>query len=381
MIYPHPMDRAAATYRHWLIVMPNWVGDVVMATPLLRRMRERSPDDELTVLVRHHLKPLLCDCPWVDRILTWRRPAPDHLTTSHRRSDRALVARLRAADIHGALILPNSFRAAAMMKLADIPARVGYGRQLRSWMLTDRLAPPRDERGRLAPTSAVDYYLELVRLTGGTLPDHEPDRRPRIFTKPRHDEQVWSLINAAMHQVGLCTPLGHRPLVLLNPGASKPAKRWPAERFGAVGDALARQGAVVAVNGAPSERDTLDAVISSMAEPALDLSRHGMTLRQLKSVMRHAALLVTNDTGTRHIAAALGVPMVSLFGPTDPRWADVPGIIESQQIGPCDTPGSQALKGETTHESLLKVSVEQVAVAAADLLDQHHTPRRATVAG
>jgi len=375
------MRASAATRRHWLIVLPNWVGDVVMATPMIRRMRERCPDDRLTLLVRHHLRPLVTGCPWADRVLTWRRPAAPALTTTARRRDRALVARLRRQEIHGAVILPNSFRAAAMMRLADIPARVGYDRQLRGRLLTDRLPPPRDAQGRLEPVSAVDYYLELVRLTGGTLPDHPPDRRPRLFTRAWEDERVWPLINRAMRDAGLCPPLGHRPLVLLNPGASKPAKRWPAERFAAVGDELTARGAVVAVNGAPSERPILDHVINAAQRPVLDLARHGMTLGKLKSVIRHTALLITNDTGTRHIAAALDTPMVSLFGPTDPRWARVPGIIETQLVGPCDRPGSAAVKGDRTHPSLLELSVERVVDAASSLLDQYHAPPASAAAG
>jgi len=352
-----------------------------MAMPLLKRLRERCPDAELTVLVRHHLRPLLGGCPWPDRVISWRRPTRGGLTTNGRRSDAAVVARLRQQDIHGALILPNSFRSAAMMRLADIPARVGYARQLRGWLLTDSLKAPRDERGRLKPVSAVDYYLELVRMTGGIRPDHEPDRRPRLFTRPREDERIWALIDRAMRDAGLCPPLGDRPLVLLNPGASKPAKRWPAERFAAVGDALTGDGAVVAVNGSPGERDILDRVTAAARGPILDLSRQGMTLARLKSVIRHTALLITNDTGTRHIAAALDTPMVSLFGPTDPRWARIPGIIETQLVGPCDQRGGAALKGDTTHESLLALSVEQVAQAAQQVLQTSRAATRANAAG
>ena len=279
-----------------LLVMPTWIGDAVMATPTLRTLRALWPAAHVAALVRPAVGPILDAAPWIDRFIPW--PS----------------GRLRGEAFDVAVLLPNSFRSAWLAWRAGIPKRVGYARDARGWMLTDRLAAAR--RGRpYVPISAVDYYLELARHLGADA----TDRSMQLFTEAAHDERARSLLADAGAQ-----PTPDRPLVLLNPGASKVEKRWPAERFAAVVDRCARElGAVSAVTGAPNERDVLDAVLAAADVPIVDLPRLGADLGLLKSLVKLSSVLVTNDTGPRHVAAALGTPVVTLFGPTDPAWARI----------------------------------------------------------
>jgi heptosyltransferase-2 len=116
------------------------------------------------------------------------------------------------------------------------------------------------------------------------------------------------------------------PMALLNPGGNNPAKRWPAERFAALADHLqSKHGLTVLINGSPAEAEVVASIAGACREAkCVQLPELGINLGTLKALTRRSRLMVTNDTGPRHIAAAFGVPLVSLFGPTDPRWTVIP---------------------------------------------------------
>jgi heptosyltransferase-2 len=161
-----------------------------------------------------------------------------------------------------------------------------------------------------------------------------------------------------------------RPLVLLNPGANYgDAKMWYPDRFAAVADQLAeRYDAVTAINGSPREQPIVAAVRAAAKRPIIDLGQRGFDLRLLKSVVRRCALMVTNDTGPRHIAAAMNVPVVSIFGPTDPRWAET-GFALDRQVridvfcSPC-----QKKRCPIDHRCMTGISADMVVEHAAELL-------------
>ncbi|MFP4144651.1 MAG: lipopolysaccharide heptosyltransferase II [Phycisphaeraceae bacterium] len=317
--------------RRLLIVMPTWLGDCVMAAPTLRALRELYPHAHIAGLIGSAIQPVLESVPWLDQLIA----AP-------RQGTFALARRLARDDFDTAVLLPNSFRSAALVRLARIPRRIGYDRDCRAWLLTDHLLPPRDRRG-FTPVPTRDYYLGLARYLGAT----KPDPAMQLFTDPECDRQADALLekHAATGR-----------LLLLNPGASKLAKRWPADRFAAVADQLAeKRGLVPAVSGAPRERDVLDAVVNAANAPVLNLLDEGMNLALLKSVMRRARLLITNDTGPRHLAAALGTPLVTLFGPTTPDWTEIGCPFEQQVV--CE--------GAVTN-----IATPDVAAAAETLLAQ-----------
>jgi heptosyltransferase-2 len=313
-----------------LVVMPTWLGDAVMATPTLRSLRRLYPSAQITVLVRGTIRAAIDPCPWVDRFITIR-PRRKGKPDLRRVGMFNLARRLAAGKFDTAVLLPNSFKTALLTRMAGIPRRVGYDRDGRGFLLTDRLLPRRD-MGRFVPVPTRDYYLGLTRYLGAG----EPDTTMQLFTRPGDDAAAEELLRSAGYDP-------HRGrLVLVNPGATYgDAKMWEPERFAAVADRCRREaGVTVALTGAPRERPILDRVVAAAREPLLDLPRMGVRLGVLKSIIRRASLMITNDTGARHLAAALGVPVVTIFGPTDPAWTRI-GFDHERQVmvkvfcGPC----------------------------------------------
>lgn len=296
-----------------LIVMPNWVGDVVMATPTLRALRRQLPQSHIACLIKRNLRPLIESSPWHDQLIVVHdsRGDPGAGAVNHRRGLMRLAARLRRRRFDTALLMPNSIRSALLVAMAGIPRRIGFDREGRGLLLSDRLLPLR-AAGKYVPIPLVDYYLSMARYLGAV----DPDRRIELFTRPADDVRAEQLLRRA----GLSLL---KPIVMLNPGAATKggAKLWPADRYAALADALIeRHGVDVLVNGSPKERAILDAVHSAARRKLVDLPKLGGDLRLLKSLLKRTWLLITNDTGARHIAAAVGTPVVSLFGPTDPVW-------------------------------------------------------------
>lgn len=357
-VKPEPRD-----VRRLLVVLPSWVGDVVMATPTLRALRELYPDAKITYLAKSYVRPLVDGSPWHDRVIVVRpRRKKDGAADRPRPS---LQARLKRRKFDAVVLLTNSFRSALMGGLAGIPRRVGYDRDGRGILLTDRLIPMRHD-GKFVPTPLVDYYLGVARYMGA----EKPSRTLELFTRAIDDKRAEQIL---MRAAG---PIGGAPLVMLNPGAANHGdiKLWPAERYAAVADALVeRHGAVVLVNGSPRDRAVTAAVHKAARHELIDLPRfaeksriEGLSL--LKSMLRRCDLLISNDTGARHVGVAMGTAVVSLFGPTDPEWTrlDYPREMVLRRAEDC--PGCRAHKRGVRHRCMSALSVERVLDAAEKML-------------
>lgn len=318
------MDATAAPLR-LLIVLPSWVGDVVMATPTLRLIRDAFPGIFIGGLVRPGIDQLLGGTNFFDEI---------HVERAQGMMGPKLVAnKVRPRRYDTALLLPNSMSSALIVRLAGIPRRLGYDRDARGLLLTSKVSPPR-ERGKPALVSAVDYYYNLVRRLVLPLAGVSGVADPAFLKLPSGHFMELGTTDAddalaAQILANAQVPTG-QAMAILNPGGNNEAKRWPADRFAAIGAHLATaHGLGILVNGSPGEAELCDAIsakISAAASAArvVNLSRSGNTLGSLKALTRTTRLMVTNDTGPRHIAAAFGVPLVSLFGPTDHRWTTIP---------------------------------------------------------
>lgn len=295
-----------------LVVMPTWFGDCLMATPVLRSLRQLWPDAHLAVLIRESLVELVEGLPTIDETIPARKGKGS--------SAFGTARRLRASKFDTAVLLPNSFRAASIAAMASIPRRVGYDRDGRGLLLTDRLIAPRDGQG-FTPVPTLEYYLSIAHYLGA-----QPcagDHRMEIATRPEDDERAASLLASAKG----------RPVVLMNPGAEQENKRWPAERFAQLAARCSNElGCAVAVTGAPDERGVLARVTGAATTTIIDLPKAGMSVRLLKSIAKLSAIVVTNDTGPRHLAAACGTPVVSLFGPTTPDWTEIGFDLERQVV-------------------------------------------------
>ena len=351
-----------------LVVMPTWVGDAVMATPTLRALRALYPDAHITAMCRPMVRPIIDASPWVDRIVMVRarRKGKSDL---RRVGPISMIRRISAGKFDTAVLLPNSFRAALLVRMAGIPRRVGYDRDGRGFMLTDLLEPLRT-KGRFIPVPTKDYYLGVARYLGAKITDESME----LFTRPDDDVRAAAMLTAAG------VPENKR-IVLTNPGANYgDAKMWMPERFAAVADRCTRElDAVVCVTGAPKERAILDRVIASAKERIVDLTKFGMDLTLLKSVMKRSSLLVTNDTGPRHIAAALGVPVVTVFGPTDPAWTEIHFEQERQVMvkvpcGPCQKKKCPLKGTSEDHVCMKRIDPDMVFTQARELVTKVGVP-------
>ena len=306
-----------------LVVLPSWIGDAVMATPALRLVRDNLPGAFVGALAR----------PGVDEVLEGIGTI-DELHVDRARGvmgPKLVAARLRHRRYDTALLLTNSFSTALVTRLAFIRRRVGYDRDGRGILLTDRLPAPKRDDGRWAPVPAAWYYLELARFLLDAHPHHARLDGPWWESQPSPTPEWRMTLAVTDHDNAAADAVLERagvapddPIALLNPGGNNPAKRWPPDRFARVADHVAeRHGVRVLVNAAPAEADLAASVCRHATTSPVSLADHAMTLGALKALCQRARILVTNDTGPRHIAAALETPVVTLFGPTDPRWTTI----------------------------------------------------------
>lgn len=338
-----------------LAVLPGWVGDTVLATPALAAIRRRWPDAYVTILGKPHLLDLLADGGFHDDAISWLYGAKKR----GRINLRKLASHVRAQSFDTAVLFPNSFRSALLGFLARIPRRVGYARDGRSMLLTDRL-PPVKERGEFVPISMVDSYNKLAQRLGCD----EIDRQLRLGTHPRDEAYV----DALLEKLGVAE---RRPLVIMHTGASfGSAKCWLPERFAETADRLIDEhGATVALSCGPNEVESVPHIANMMKRRPIVLNDPPLTIGQLKAMIRRSDLLVTNDTGPRHFPVAFGLPVVTIFGSTDPRWTEANHPLErkcmiSVECGPC----MKRVCPLGHHDCMKGVTTDMVMRAAAELL-------------
>ena len=284
----------------------NWVGDAVMTVPALRELRRVLPSARITLATRPWAEGIFRGVNFIDDLM----PTGDDGKGVRGFWRRAKDLRGRGFDL--AVLFPNAFSHALLARAARVPLRIGYATDGRHWLLTHPLAVPR-WRGR---RHEVHYYLnivaELERLLRGS--SEIETREPDISLCPPAAEADEARAILREHGVRL-----DRPVVALCPGSTNSrAKRWPAERFAALADMLVEgEGAQILLIGAGEESEVSDEVRARMRHEPFVLT--GRTdLSQTAGVLSLADLLVTNDTGPAHLAAAVGCRVVVIFGPTNP---------------------------------------------------------------
>jgi heptosyltransferase-2 len=291
-----------------VVVLPNHLGDVVMATPALRALRAGRPEAEITALVRAPLGDVLRGLHSLDRVVSHDvYAARGRLERTRRRL--ALGRAERGADC--AVVLPNSFSSALLAWSTRAPRRVGYARRARGWLLTEALPAPR-ARGRFTPVAMERYYLDLVRHLGC------PDRGTELelATEPEAEHACDALF-------ARCGITRAAPLVCLAPGAGfGPSKLWPLAYVAEVAGKLLADGAQVALVHGPGE-EPLAREVLERAPGVASLGGDGLGLSLLKSILARASLLVCNDAGARHVAAAFGIPTLVLMGPTSIAYTNL----------------------------------------------------------
>jgi heptosyltransferase-2 len=322
------------------VVAPNWIGDAVLSLPVLRSLRVAAPDEPLTVLAPRGPAA----------IYRADGAASDVRTASGLVADSLAVARGRFAE---AWLLPNSFRSAIVPFLAGIPERMGYATDGRAALLTRPLPPPSRTGHQLRD------YDSLLRSRG-----IEPDPGPPRLAIP--SEAARRADAALLRSMGTADA----PPVALAPGAAFSwTKRWPADRFGRLAHALRDRGLASAVAIGPGEEE-LARVVSDAAGIPIPAIGADLDPVELAAVLGRARVVVTNDSGPMHLAAAVGTPVVALFGPTDPGRTGPtgsPSVVLDRYVfcSPC-----YLKECPYAHECMTGIEVREVLAAVERLLDR-----------
>ncbi len=384
-----PLAPAPAALGSILVRLPNWVGDVVMATPLLKGLRTTFPDARIVVHGKRRLFPILAGADWFDDTIAID---VDRGALKPIRSG----LRLRKLGFDAAILLPNSFSSALAAFLAGIPRRVGYALDGRGFLLTDALKVRRERsattyrslkaeaeaegngsgrqssgsdslkrpgsdsgrldangngqgRGirewlrakagpRLRPVPMIDYYLKLGEVLG--VRPGVVEKRPILPLGPDVKER------GRQRLLGFGLDPDRERIIAFNPGAAYgPSKRWLPEYWAELGDRLVReQDARILLLCGPGEEEVLcDQIASLMTVPGaavVSTSGNVVALHELCGVLHHTALLVTTDSGPRHFGVAAGTSVVVVVGSTHPGYTEcdydrIAVLLEKVECWPC----------------------------------------------
>ncbi len=333
-----------------MVWLPSPMGDAILSGPALRAIRRRFVSADIAFAAGSVVREILAGNPWCDEWIEIRR------------SPLVFAGRLAAGRFDRAILLKNSFGSAMTIRLARIRERIGYDREGRGIFLTQRIQPLRDAKGDFTPQSMIDYYLGIAASLGAEV----TDRRLELFVDPEAARSLLSKLPVAGAAGG--------PLVILVPGGGfGPSKCWSAERFAAVADTLARRyGARVVVSIAPNpmEEDIGGRIVSLAKAKVYSMTETPLTIAELKALFAEADLVITNDTGPRHIAIALRRKVITLFGPNNPAWTQTGYPDEIQLVGqgpcvPCERPNCR----ENSHLCMESISVEAVCMAVDRMLE------------
>ncbi|GJL58430.1 MAG: glycosyl transferase family 9 [Nitrospirales bacterium] len=344
-MFQNNLDITTVHVKRLLLIKLRYIGDVVLSTPLLPILHKRFPDASLTFLVN----------PGTESVL-WGNPYLDHIMVLPRENwcqQFECYQVLRQTRFDGVVDLTDGDRSAFLSFWTGAAVRLGFNRENR-WRgkLYTRVLP-----SAYGSMHMVDYHAQALPAFGIS----DPVGNPELYLRPEDHDQGDRLMDSLQ--------IGEAPLALLHPPARYANKAWPLERFAALADWLADQGAVVALIGHQSEM--------LIGERIVDLTKSkprnvmGQTrLRQLAALMTRSALLIGNDGGPMHMAAAVGCPVLGLFGPSDPyvwgpRGGNVSVIYKGLDCEKCVHDGCS--RGE--EGCMRQISVEEVCRAARSLLD------------
>ncbi len=331
-----------------LIRAANWVGDAVMSTPMIRAVRQDFPRAEIHILAKPWVAPVFEQSPDIDRIIPYDARGR-HASV---RGILRLCRELRPLGFDLAVLVQNAFEAALIARLSHIPRRLGYDTDGRGLLLTHPVPMTRRRKRR----HQIDYYLGILEDAGlGTA-----GRKTTLFVSPAERVRAARILKKAG---AACTD----GIIGLNPGAAfGGAKRWLPERFAEVGRRLHQRLAPrpVVIFGGPGERTLGDAIRREVGDGCINLAGR-TTLREAIALIERCRLFITNDSGLMHAAAALDIPLVAIFGPTN-HTTTSPSGPSSRMVrvpvpcSPCMKPECPIESPHSRHRCMRSVTVERV---------------------
>ena len=333
-----------------LVRATNWVGDAVMSLPALQALRARYPRAHIAVLARPWVADVYAREAFADEVIPYTAPRG----WRDLRGKLRIARQLRAMRFDAAILLPNAFEAAALVWMAGIPRRIGYARDGRGWLLTTPV--PRPQPGEI-PRHERFYYLELLRRAG-------------ILTELPASDQIRLGGAAEARQAGLrrFADLGLTQVTGVSPGAAfGAAKRWLPERFA---ESVAALGHDAALFGSKDERALCEQI-------AQDLRRRGIrvhnfagetTLSEYIELAAACRVYLTNDSGSMHIASALNVPTVAIFGATDHVGTGPTGSLARVVREPVECSPCLLRECPIDHRCMKAVSPDRVVREASELI-------------
>ncbi|OHC02674.1 MAG: lipopolysaccharide heptosyltransferase II [Planctomycetes bacterium RIFCSPLOWO2_12_FULL_40_19] len=354
-----------------LIRAPNWVGDVVMATPAFRCIRENFADSHITLLIKKNLRSIIDGSPWFDDVIELETKAgksrngfflPQKIFSGNTKEYLGLIQKLRQERFDLGFLFPNSFSSALTVWLSGAKRRIGYRRDARSFLLTDGIERL-SENGKFRPNYMGDYYLRLCTQLGCKI----VSKQLELFISRECEDNADELLKK-YH-------IDEKPFFLINPGASYgSSKLWTAEGFARTADLLREVADCnIVLTSGPGETKLADEIEGLSKKGLINLSREPITLDVLKVLVKKCMLLITLDSGPRHFAVALNRPVVVLIGPNDPRYTEsayeIGRVIrEDIECSPC-----QLKTCPTDRRCMTRISPEKVVQACIEVLNSEET--------
>ncbi len=349
-----------------IVRAPNWVGDVVMATPAFRYIRENFADSRITLLIKKNLRCIIDGSSWFDEVVELKPKVKKskkgffsslEILSHNIKESSGVIQNIRQGKYDLGFLFPNSFSSAFVMWAGGVKKRIGYKRDARSFLLTDGIERL-SEGGKFQPTYMADYYLRLCAQPGCKI----GAKQLELFVSREAEESANGLLKKY--------DIDKKPYILINPGASYgSSKCWTAEGFARTADLLrdASDCNIVLVCG-PGEIKLVNDIEGISKKNLINLSKESIPLDVLKVLVKRCSLLVTVDSGPRHFAVAFKKPVVVLMGPTDPRYTETEYEIgkvirEDVDCSPCHIKTCP-----TDHRCMTRISPEEVVQTCMDLI-------------
>ncbi|MBF0122323.1 MAG: lipopolysaccharide heptosyltransferase II [Candidatus Omnitrophica bacterium] len=342
-------------FRRILIIRTDRIGDAILSTPVIEAMRNAYPSAHIAVMARVYAKDVIEGNPYLNEVIIYNKKEVEESLLGLLK----FAFEIRRKNFDLALILHPTNSVHLLSFLAGIPRRVGYDRKM-GFLLTDRIAHTK----QLGEKHEMEYALDLVRHLGISPQHHGPFAPLNPASEKRADELF------KKHGI---TP--QDKVLALHPGTSCKSKMWSQERFAQAADELVKtSGFKVLVMGGPDEKEITGNVLKNMKSPAIDLT--GISVSQDVSVLKRCGLLITTDCGTMHIAAALGVPLVVIFGRKQAGISPVRfgPVSKKSRVLHKDVGCETCLAHDCTKgfACLQAVSVKEVVDVAQSLLGESH---------